>query len=84
MMEDSYEKSIIDFLASEIANDLIRDPQNLKFKISEKIKDMVYSKKVVKKAVTTKRVKAKTTTEEVKQQPKARTRRIKKETEQHD
>ena len=49
MMEDSYEKSIIDFLAGEIANELINDPINLKFKISEKIKEMVYKKPVPKK-----------------------------------
>jgi|688.fasta_scaffold335353_2 hypothetical protein len=49
MMEDSYEKSIIDFLAGEIANELINDPINLKFKISEKIKEMVYKKPAPKK-----------------------------------
>ena len=42
--------SIIDFLASEIANDLLRNPENLKFQISEKIKEMVYNKKPVRKA----------------------------------
>jgi hypothetical protein len=45
MMEDSYEKSIIDFLATEITNDLLKNPENLKFQISEKIKEMVYNKK---------------------------------------
>ena len=56
MMEDSYEKSIIDFLATEITNDLLKDPQNLRFQISEKIKEMVYNKtkKVVRKPVAKK------------------------------
>ena len=54
MMEDSYEKSIIDFLASEITNELLRDPQNLKFQISEKIKEMVYNRKPVRKTTTKK------------------------------
>ena len=62
MMEDSYEKSIIDFLAGEIANELISDPINLKFKISEKIKEMVYKKPVPKKRpVKKKPVQRKTT-----------------------
>lgn len=62
MMEDSYEKSIIDFLAGEIANELINDPQNLKFKISEKIKEMVYKKPTPKKRpVKKKPVQRKTT-----------------------
>jgi hypothetical protein len=49
MMEDSYEKSIIDFLATEITNDLLKNPENLKFQISEKIKEMVYNRKPVRK-----------------------------------
>ena len=52
MMEDSYEKSIIDFLANEISNELLRDPQNLKFQISEKIREMVYNRKPVRKTST--------------------------------
>ena len=56
MMEDSYERSIIDFLASEITNDLLKDPQNLKFQISEKIKEMVYNRKPVRKPVAKKPV----------------------------
>lgn len=51
MMEDSYEKSIIDYLASEISNDLIKDPNSLKMKIAEKIKEMVYKKTPTKKVV---------------------------------
>lgn len=91
MMEDSYEKSIIDFLASEIANDLLKDPQNLKFQISEKIKEMVYNKPVKK---TASRKKTTTTTvnkrnlkqekEEISNETKKVTRkpRVKKESEQ--
>lgn len=61
MMEDSYERSIIDFLASEITNELLKNPENLKFQISEKIKQMVYDKPV-KKTVTRKPTIKKTTT----------------------
>lgn len=45
MMEDSYEKSIIEFLAEEFTNELLRNPEMLKQKISNKIKEMVYEKK---------------------------------------
>ena len=45
MMEDSYEKSIIEFLAEEFTNELLRNPEILKHKISNKIKEMVYEKK---------------------------------------
>ena len=44
MMEDSYEKSIIDFLAEEFANELLKNPNSLKESIKSKIKEMVYSK----------------------------------------
>jgi hypothetical protein len=56
MMEDSYEKSIIDFLATEITNDLLKNPENLKFQISEKIREMVYRKKPVRKTTAKKSV----------------------------
>ncbi len=49
MMEDSYEKSIIDFLAEEFANELLKDPKSLKESIKAKIKEMVYSKPATKK-----------------------------------
>jgi len=97
MMEDSYEKSIIDFLATEITNELLKNPVNLKFQISEKIKEMVYNKKtsrkspvkkvVAKKPVVKKPTKLKedlkTITEAELEKP-VRKPRIKKETEQHD
>ena len=94
MMEDSYEKSIIDFLATEITNDLLKDPQNLKFKISEKIKEMVYDKKPVKKTTTRKPVDKKPVSNKLKEDLKTITEsetkkpvrkpRVKKQTEQHD
>ncbi len=65
MMEDSYERSIIDFLASEITNELLKNPENLKFQISEKIKQMVYDKPV-KKTVTRKPTVKKPTTSNLK------------------
>ena len=49
MMEDSYEKSIIDFLAEEFANELLKDPKSLKESIKSKIKEMVYSKTAARK-----------------------------------
>ncbi len=90
MMEDSYEKSIIDFLASEIANDLLKDPQNLKFQISEKIKEMVYNKPVKKTAsrkkttTTVNKRNLKQEKEEISNETKKVTRkpRVKKESEQ--
>jgi hypothetical protein len=69
MMEDSYEKSIIDFLAGEIANELINDPINLKLKISEKIKEMVYKKPTPRKRPVKKKpvVRKKTPTDKLKE-----------------
>jgi hypothetical protein len=90
MMEDSYEKSIIDFLASEIANDLLKNPENLKFQISEKIKEMVYNKSV--KKTTTRKKPIASTKRNLKQEKEeikvsevkkvTRKPRAKKETEQ--
>jgi hypothetical protein len=56
MMEDSYEKSIIDFLAEEFTNELLKDPKSLKERIKSKITEMVYSKNMVKKAPVKKSV----------------------------
>jgi hypothetical protein len=96
MMEDSYEKSIIDFLATEITNDLLKNPDNLKFQVSEKIKEMVYNRKPVRKTPAKKPVAKKpvdkptklkedlkTITEAETKKP-VRKPRVKKETEQHD
>jgi hypothetical protein len=44
MMEDSYETSIIDFLAKEFTNKLIKDPSVIQGMVSEKIREIVYKK----------------------------------------
>jgi hypothetical protein len=46
MMEDSYEISIIEFLADEFTNDLLRNPNKLKMKVIEEIKKKVYPKSI--------------------------------------
>ena len=95
MMEDSYEKSIIDFLATEITNDLLKNPDNLKFQVFEKIKEMVYNRKPVRKPTvkkTTTKPVAKPTKlkEDLKTITEAEIKKpvrkpiVKKETEQHD
>jgi hypothetical protein len=51
MMEDSYERSIIDYLAAEFTDELMRNPQSLRQSIADKIREMVYGKpKPVRKA----------------------------------
>lgn len=42
MMEDSYNTSIIDFLAAEFTDNLLRNPQMIEDMIKQKIKEMVY------------------------------------------
>lgn len=42
MMEDSYEISMIDFLADEFTNKIIQDPSLIRNKIKDKIKQLVY------------------------------------------
>ena len=42
MMEDSYNTSIIDFLASEFTDNLLRNPQMIEDMIRQKIKEVVY------------------------------------------
>lgn len=42
MMEDSYEISIIEFLADEFTNELLKSPSKLKMKVIEEIKKRVY------------------------------------------
>ena len=97
MMEDSYEKSIIDFLANDITQSILSNPDYLRNKIKEKINEMVYNKKkstrkpVVKKAIARKPVVKKVVSPELKEDlnaitssTKKKTTRTKKETEQHD
>lgn len=54
MMEESYDKSIIEFLAHDITEEILRDPDSLRKSIEAKIRDMVYGPEeievVVKKA----------------------------------
>lgn len=42
MMEDSYNTSIIDFLAQEFTDDILKDPSIIKEKIKSKLTDLVY------------------------------------------
>ena len=42
MMEDSYNTSIIDFLAEEFTNELLLNPEAIKNKIKDQISSMVY------------------------------------------
>jgi len=86
MMEDSYEKSIIDFISDEFTKKLISDPNLLKELISNKIRDMVYNKKVT-NSKTVKKATVKNTpvklVDEVINKPitRSRIKRIKKEIE---
>ena len=45
MLEDSYNKSIIDFLAQEFTDEIVGNPEKIKEMIVEKIKEIVYSRK---------------------------------------
>lgn len=42
MMEDSYNTSIIEFLAQEFTDEILRDPDIIKEKIKKKLTDLVY------------------------------------------
>jgi hypothetical protein len=42
MMEDSYETSIIDFLADEFTNELLKNPETIKDMIKSRIRYYVY------------------------------------------
>lgn len=44
MMEDSYETSIIDFLADEFTNNIVSNPEMIKEMIKAKINEVVYGK----------------------------------------
>jgi hypothetical protein len=46
MMEDSYNTSIIDFLAAEFTDNLLRNPQIIEDMIKQKIKEVVYGAEV--------------------------------------
>ena len=73
MMEDSYEISIIEFLADELTKKLFEDPNLIKQKIIDEIKERVYPKSVkttTKKRTTTKSSKPKVEEVEKKDSPK--------------
>jgi len=44
LMEDSYERSLIEYLAEEFTNELVRNPAALRKSIADKIREMVYEK----------------------------------------
>lgn len=44
LMEDSYERSLIDYLAEEFTNELLKNPAALRQSIANKIREMVYEK----------------------------------------
>jgi hypothetical protein len=46
MMEDSYDISIIDYLAEEFTNDILRNPEKIKQSIIDRIKNIVYGAQV--------------------------------------
>ena len=46
MMEDSYNTSIIDFLAAEFTDNLLKNPQIIEDMIKQKIKEVVYGAEV--------------------------------------
>lgn len=48
MMEDSYEISIIDFLADEFTNKVLQDPSVIRNSIKDKIKQLVYGGTITK------------------------------------
>jgi len=52
MMEDSYETSIIDFLADEFTNNIVSNPEMIKEMIKAKINEVVYGKKEVNSQIT--------------------------------
>lgn len=52
MMEDSYETSIIDFLADEFTNNIVSNPEMIKEMIKAKINEVVYGKTKVNSQIT--------------------------------
>lgn len=61
MMEDSYESSIIDFLANEFTEKILSDPERIRTLIKDKIKKMVYGE--ITKPETEEKVEVKATKE---------------------
>lgn len=65
MMEDSYEISIIDFLAEEFTNKVLSDPSQIRDMIKSEIKNLVYGPKKPTNGINTKTPKEKSTKKEV-------------------
>ena len=86
MMEDSYETSIIVFLAEEFTNELLKNPENIKKMIKDKINYLVYGETVTLKDVNPQITDAVTQVEEPKVvKPRApRKTRAKKEVIKND
>jgi hypothetical protein len=79
MMEDSYEISIIEFLADEFTNELLSNPNKLKMKVIEEIKKKVYPQSKKDSVVINEVESVKETTEVVQAKPKTSTRVRKKQ-----
>ena len=79
MMEDSYEISIIEFLADEFTNELLSNPNKLKMKVIEEIKKKVYPQSKKDSVVINEVESVKETTEVVQPKPKTSTRVRKKQ-----
>lgn len=78
MMEDSYNTSIIDYLAEEFTNKLLNDPSVIKNLIKEKIESLVKTKSIEEKVETkprNTRSKTKVVDEQVVEKPKQRGRK---------
>lgn len=79
MMEDSYNTSIIEFLANEFTNELLKDPAIIKNKIISEIKRIVYGEPIAKKPIKTPVKKQTKTNTSIK-----KTSRVKKNLESND
>jgi hypothetical protein len=84
MMEDSYEISIIEFLADEFTNELLNNPSKLKMKVIEEIKKKVYPQLKTDSVVINEVESVKETTEFIQPKPKTSTRSRKKTNEKNE
>ena len=80
MMEDSYEISIIDFLAEEFTQNILNNPDQIKEMVKDKIKKIVYGTGITKEEPK-EEPKNEVTNEEPKKKPAVKkARATKKET----
>ena len=92
MMEESYDKSIIEFLAYDITQEILKDPESLRASIEAKIRDMVYGEQeievpntpVVKKPAPKRAPKPNTAVGEKPGSKPARASRSKKQAQEND